>query len=166
VYTTSGKWTYCIKKAAGEFGMKHVKAILLKGIFAFAVLYLFAGLFYQLPLSKVVQLTAILTVIGYLIDMALLPGKTNKVTGWLDSIFYSFVCWMLIFLAADSTVHPLVGAIPAGLSLACMDGMFLHAYVRKYVIRNGRDQYYNVVFLDQFRTGIAGDLPIRGPQKD
>lgn len=146
--------------------MKHVKAILLKGIFAFAILYLFAGLIYQLSFTKVVQLTAVLTVISYLIDMLLLPGKTNKATGWLDCIFFTIVSWMLIVLAADGSVHPLVGAIPASLILAWMDGTFLHAYVRKYVIRNGRDQYYNVIFLDQFRAKIAGDLPIRGPHKD
>ncbi|MFP7170458.1 DUF2512 family protein [Terribacillus sp. 7520-G] len=146
--------------------MKHIKAIVLKGIFAVAILYLFAGLIYQLSFTKVAQLTVILTVIGYLIDMALLPGKTNKSTGWLDCIFFTIVSWMLIFLASDGHVHPLAGAIPAGLILAWLDGTFLHAYVRKYVIRNGKDQYYNVIFLDQFRTKIAGDLPVRGPHKD
>ncbi|MFB1098234.1 DUF2512 family protein [Terribacillus sp. JSM ZJ617] len=146
--------------------MKHVKAILLKGIFAFAILYLFAGLIYQLSFTKVFQLTMILTVIGYLIDMLLLPSKANKTTGWLDCIFFSIVSWMLIVLATDGPVHPLVSAIPASLILAWLDGTFLHAYVRKYVIRNGKDQYYNVIFLDQFRAKIAGDLPIRGPHKD
>ncbi|MFP7479176.1 MULTISPECIES: DUF2512 family protein [Bacillaceae] len=146
--------------------MKHVKAILLKGIFAFAILYLFAGLIYQLSFTKVFQLTMILTVIGYLIDMLLLPSKANKTTGWLDCIFFTIVSWMLIVLATDGPVHPLVSAIPASLILAWLDGTFLHAYVRKYVIRNGKDQYYNVIFLDQFRAKIAGDLPIRGPHKD
>lgn len=146
--------------------MKHVKAILLKGIFAFAILYLFAGLIYQLSFTKVFQLTMILTVIGYLIDMLLLPSKANKTTGWLDCIFFTIVSWMLIVLATDGPVHPLVSAIPASLILAWLDGAFLHAYVRKYVIRNGKDQYYNVIFLDQFRAKIAGDMPIRGPHKD
>ncbi|SDC17438.1 Protein of unknown function [Terribacillus halophilus] len=146
--------------------MKHVKALVLKGIFAFAILYLFAGLIYQLSFTKVVQLTVVLTVIGYLIDMAMLPGKTNKKTGWLDCIFFTIVSWMLIFLAADEGLHPLIGAIPASLTLAWLDGTFFHAYVRKYVIRNGKDQYYNVIFLDQFRAKIAGNLPVRGPHKD
>ncbi|MFP7492234.1 DUF2512 family protein [Terribacillus saccharophilus] len=146
--------------------MKHVKAILLKGIFTFAVLYLFTGLIYQLSFTRVFQLTVVLTVIGYLIDMLLLPGKANKTTGWLDCIFFAIVSWMLIVLAADGPVHPLVGAIPASLILAWLDGTFLHAYVRKYVIRSGRDQYYNVIFLDQSRAKIAEDLHIRGPHKD
>lgn len=118
--------------------MQHLQALLIKFVMSTVVLYVILGIFYGAAFSNVLWLSAILSLIAYMLgDLIVLPIGGNAAASLADAIFTFLAVWILgsqIFPTVASVVS---AAIISGLFIAAGE-WFFHNYMKKRVLDESR----------------------------
>lgn len=113
--------------------MRHLTALAIKYVMIALVLGIMLGLFGRASLSQVLVVSAILTVIAYVIgDLMILPATRN----WIAVVADAFIAWAVLRYALP------LGATGAPLLLSVLaigiGEYFFHMYVRESILRKTR----------------------------
>lgn len=115
--------------------LKHVKALFIKFIASFVLLYMVLGVLYDMSFGNVFVITILVGVSSYLLgDMLILPRTNNTVATIADVGLAFFLIWYLGSVLTDggNMFYPsLISAIGLGLF-----EIFFHKYVLNRVFKN------------------------------
>ncbi|HAQ06677.1 MAG TPA: hypothetical protein DCR24_03795 [Bacillus bacterium] len=117
--------------------MEHVKALLVKSIMTFAVLFLILGFGFSAGIGDLLITTLVLGAAGYLAgDLFLLPKTSNMIATVSDFILSFLVIWGMGLMLFDQTENLLAGALFAAFLLAGGE-WFFHSYMANKVLHIG-----------------------------
>ena len=118
----------------GGILLRHVKALIIKFIASFALLYIVLGVVYDMSIGTVFVITMLVGVSSYLLgDMLILPRSNNTIATIADIGLSFFLIWYIGSVLTDGNMfYPsLISAIGIGL----FEFVF-HKYVLNHVFKN------------------------------
>lgn len=134
---------------------KHVKALLIKFIVSFALLYIILGLMYGMAFGEVLFLSAVLGVVAYIVgDMLILPRTNNTIATIADFV----LAGVIIYLFTDGmTVADNVFTVTlfATIGVSLFE-IFFHRYVEQHVFPMDRNHSANRNI--QYQTEMSEEL--------
>ncbi len=143
--------------------MKHVRALLIKFIASFALLYLILGLMYGMDFGEVLLLSAVLGIAAYIIGDILILPRTNNV---LATIADFFIAWLIIFMFVDGmavTDNTFTATTIAALGVGVFE-LFFHRYLAKQILPN--DDKRPMDRQLQYQTEISEELGEQPPEDE
>lgn len=135
--------------------MKHLKALLIKFVATFVLLYIILGLMYEMTFGEVFLLSAVLGVAAYLIgDMLILPRTNNAIATIADF----GLAWLIIYRFADAMTlddNVFTASLLATVGVALFE-LFFHRYLATNTLpnRGNNDAKRNL----QYQTEISDEL--------
>lgn len=134
---------------------KHVKALLIKFIASFALLYIILGLVYEMTFGEVLLLSAALGIAAYVIgDMLILPRTNNTVATIADFILSGLIIYLFAdgMTAADNVFTiTLIATIAVSLF-----EIFFHRYLENNVLSADNNNPSNREL--RYQTEISDEL--------
>lgn len=120
--------------------MEHVKALLIKAIMTFVVLYLVLGFGFGVNIGDVITLTLVIGAVAYLFgDLVIFPKAGNLVATLADLGLAFLLIWTVGSMMSEHDYSlPLAAAISAAV-LAAGEWVF-HRYLATHVF-NEQDEY-------------------------
>lgn len=121
--------------------MKHIASLAVKGLVTLGVLWFILPSFARVTGSHVLYITLVLGVIGYLVDLTLLPAGGNLVATVADFLTATGVIWLTQFVLPGMAI-PFSAALIAGLAVAGFE-WFFHRFLKTFDVINWRDTIKN-----------------------
>ncbi|WP_186579492.1 YndM family protein [Aquibacillus kalidii] len=134
--------------------MRHVKALTIKFIATFALLYLILGVLGDLSFTAVFSITVVLGVVSYLIGDLLLLPKTNNIIATVADLGLAFV---LIYWMSDAMtpVTDTFGiSVIAALAVALCEELF-HRYLANNLLPKKNTPLRNLKYLTETSEELA-----------
>ncbi|MHA6252647.1 YndM family protein [Oceanobacillus sp. CAU 1775] len=140
---------------------KHVKALLIKFVGSFFLLYIILGLIYGMEFGEVLLLSAVLGVAAYLIgDMIILPKTNNFVATLADFVLAGIIIY--VFVGGLTTIdNVFTVTLLATIGVALFEVIF-HRYLQNFVLPNEESKRKHVL---QYQTEMSGELKVDRPEK-
>jgi hypothetical protein len=114
--------------------MQHGKALLMKGLFTFIVLYLVLGLGFGMSFVNVLITTLVLGVISYFVgDLGVLPKNGNMIATISDLGLVLVVVWIMGIILSGIDMVTMAGAALISAVILAVGEYFFH----HYIMRNG-----------------------------
>lgn len=123
--------------------MKHGTPLLIKFIFVSAILYLTLGFIYQVSAPNILLTSIVVTILGYLGDLYMMPRIGNWMATFADLITYFFVIWFIGTYLFDTDIGtynfkqqtlPLFAASSVAATLLAIGEWFYHRYLLQNVL--------------------------------
>ncbi|MFF5996609.1 YndM family protein [Lysinibacillus sp. KU-BSD001] len=141
-------------------------AFFVKFVMTMAVLWIVLGLFFSISFRDILITSIVLTAIGFVGDVYLLPRTTNTLTAIADFGLAFFVVWIMGMYLFNETY--LEGTVIAAfmVSLVVVVGeAFYHNYFRNQVIKNdekhqdyARNHNLQTEFAEEFDRDLDKDI--------
>lgn len=140
--------------------MKHVKALLIKFIASFVLLYIILGVMYTMTFGEVFLLSLVLGIVAYLIgDLFILPRTNNLVATVADFI----LAWPIIYWFVDGMTaadNPFTASLIAALGVGVFE-VFFHRYLANQVLPdqepNDGNRTRNLRYQTEYAEEISED---------
>ncbi|MEN2465984.1 YndM family protein [Ornithinibacillus sp. JPR2-1] len=134
--------------------MKHIKALLIKFIATFVLLYIILGAMYTMTFGEVFLLSLVLGIVAYLVgDLFILPRTNNLVATVADFI----LAWPIIYWFVDGMTaadNPFPASLIAALGVGGFE-IFFHRYLANQVLP---DQEPNGTRNLRYQTEYAEEI--------
>lgn len=141
----------------GDDLMDHVKALAVKLISCFILLYIILGLFYDMSFRNVLWITLVLGITSYIIgDLLILPRTNNLISTLVDFVWAFLVIWIMgdyLTFGDDIITMSLISA--AGVAIF---EYFYHKYVTTHITRSENNNKPRNL---QYQTEVADELTPR-----
>lgn len=117
--------------------MKHLKALAIKLLSLFVVLWLVLGVFYGNPTGDIFTITLVLGIISYIVgDLVILRNTSNTVATAADFGLSLLIVWFMVdTMTAEN--DPFTAALMASIGVAIVE-YFFHKYVDRNVYEDHR----------------------------
>lgn len=150
----------------------YTKAFLIKLIMTTAVLWIVLGVFYSVPTTNILIASVLLTVIGFLGDIFVLPKIGNVWSAIGDFFLALVVVWILASNIFNAT-HTLATASFVSALLLMMGELFLHRYMESHIfqsqIKNPEEKigyYQRTDLLTEFAEEVDIDKDLREEREE
>ncbi|MFJ5770510.1 YndM family protein [Psychrobacillus sp. NPDC093180] len=110
----------------------HIKAFLMKLVVTTAVLWVILGLFYKVNFTDILITSIVLTVVGFLGDLFVLPRIGNVLASITDFVLAMVVVWVLGSSIFDERIALGTASFISALILM-MGELFLHRYMESHI---------------------------------
>ncbi|CAM4018184.1 YndM family protein [Mesobacillus thioparans] len=139
--------------------MKHLRAIAVKFIASFALLYVILGAMYDMSFTNVLLISLLLSVVSYVIGDLFLLQKTNNTIATLADFALAF---MIIWVVGESLTYGESLLLPSLISAAgiAIFEYFFHKYVSGRTLEEGHEEFRAANY--RFQIEAAEELsPVR-----
>lgn len=110
----------------------HIKALLMKFLMTTAVLWIILGIFYEIKFTDILMTSVVLTVVGFIGDMFVLPQIGNVLAAIVDFFLALVVVWLFAANVYDVPIALLTAAFVSALVIM-MGELFLHRYMANHI---------------------------------
>ncbi|MBS4190826.1 YndM family protein [Bacillus sp. FJAT-49705] len=136
--------------------MKHVKALAIKFISCFVLLYIILGVYYGMTFWGVFFISFGLVFVSYTIgDLLILPRTYNFVATLADFVMSIFIIWLMIYSLTFAN-NLFMRSLIASVGIAIFE-FFFHKYMTNQVINNTQISTINPLKV-QFQTEASEEL--------
>ncbi|WP_144510790.1 YndM family protein [Bacillus sp. FJAT-22090] len=110
----------------------HIKAFLMKLVITTAALWIVLGMFYHVNFTDVLITSIVVTVVGFLGDLFVLPKIGNVLAAISDFVLVMVIVWILGASIFDETIA--LGTASFISALVLMIGeLYLHRYMESHI---------------------------------
>ncbi|MGM7722183.1 YndM family protein [Metabacillus sp. Hm71] len=113
--------------------MSHIKAIVIKFIATFALLYVILGIVFDVQFENVLLISLVLGVISYMVgDLVILPRTNNRVATLADFGMAFLVIWLMLDNISNDGADIFWASLFSAIGVALFE-YFFHKYVASTV---------------------------------
>ncbi|MDN4074374.1 YndM family protein [Fictibacillus terranigra] len=133
--------------------MRHLRALLIKFIASFAILYIVLGFVDDVSFRDIFTISLVLTVVAYALgDLTILPRTNNTVATVSDFVLAFAVIWSMSETMTYQE-NTFFNSFIASLGIAIVE-YFYHKYVSREVLKNSSDAPNRM----QFQTEASEEI--------
>jgi uncharacterized BrkB/YihY/UPF0761 family membrane protein len=143
--------------------MKHFRAMLVKFVVSFAMLFVILGIGFDVSFQNIVLISLILGVVSYLVgDLFLLPRTNNTVSTLADLGLAFAVIWIILDNISNNVTSIFWATLLASIGVALFE-YFFHKYMAKSILnedeQNERTQNNSLQYQTESSEEITPEIP-------
>ena len=136
--------------------MHYTKAFFIKLAMTLVFLFIVLGLFFNASLASILIISAVITVLGFVGDVFLLPRVGNFIAAAGDLVLSFLAVWIIGSMLFENEIATFSAAFLSSLFI-CIGEMYFHRYYRDHVMEKVNPQKKYVHF-GNLRTEFSHDF--------
>lgn len=143
-------------KIGGRKNVNHLKALAIKFIVSFLLLFVVLGLLFQYSFSVILGLTLILGLVSYILgDLMLLPRTSNFTATISDFAIAMLLTWFYLATITTYATNVFIASLITAIGVALFESVF-HRYMRKNVLHE-KESHVNIGNL-RYTTEVSEEI--------